>query len=185
MITPMKMHNCKVCGKHFQHRTYRGTRKMCCSKKCGYIYRAEIVRRPFAERFWEKVNKGGPDECWEWTAAKDDDGYGAFGVNGSRDIHKAHRVSWLLQNGIWPIDCLLHKCDNTSCVNPSHLFEGSRSDNMEDKTRKGRQFKTISDDNVRAIRSSSEASSVIAARLGVTYRSVWAIKTGRNGRSIK
>jgi hypothetical protein len=32
-------------------------------------------RRPLAERFWEKVAKAGPDECWLWTASAPN-GYG-------------------------------------------------------------------------------------------------------------
>ena len=33
---------------------------------------------------------------------------------------------------------LCHRCDNTLCINPSHMFEGTQQDNMEDMVSKGR-----------------------------------------------
>jgi len=77
------------------------------------------------ERFWNKVNKDGPNGCWEWTACKKTGtGYGLFFwyVDGKRFGTNAHRVSYELLVG--PIADGLqidHLCRNTSCVNPAHL----------------------------------------------------------------
>ena len=90
------------------------------------------------ERFWNKVMKiVETDECWEWIAFKNKDGYGLFGYNGKNQ--KAHRVSWQLHNGPIPDGlCVLHKCDNPSCVNPNHLFLGTNADNIKDRVNKNR-----------------------------------------------
>lgn len=90
-------------------------------------------------RFWSKVDRsGGPDACWPWMAGMDKDGYGKFSYPGNR-YARAHRVSWSIANG--PIEdglYVCHTCDNPSCVNPSHLFIGTNTDNMRDKVKKGR-----------------------------------------------
>ena len=48
----------------------------------------------------------------------------------------------MITNGDIPKNmCVLHSCDNRKCVNPKHLFLGTRKDNAEDKVSKGRQAK--------------------------------------------
>jgi HNH endonuclease len=85
--------------------------------------------------FWKKVVKS--DDCWEWTGYLDIGGYGR--LNRGRKVISAHRYSWILENGPIPDDlCVLHKCDNRKCVNPSHLFLGTRVDNIMDMVAKGR-----------------------------------------------
>jgi len=97
-------------------------------------------------RFWPKVDKRGPNECWEWARRLDPDGYGSLSVTFSKNNDKeirANRFSLMLKLGrlLKPGLCALHNCpggDNPSCVNPVHLWEGSIGDNMKDKMKKGR-----------------------------------------------
>lgn len=92
--------------------------------------------------FWEKVIKKGEDECWDWTGYCIKSGHGQFRYR--RQTVYAYRFSYMLFNPSWnQIDCVLHKCDNAKCVNPKHLFVGTRSDNMKDKVEKNRQSKGI------------------------------------------
>ena len=97
-----------------------------------------MSRIPFLDRFWEKVNKDASNGCWEWTAYKKADGYGVLTVDGLAAT--AHRLSWVIHNGkITDGLCVLHHCDNPPCVNPEHLFLGTKYDNMQDMIKKGRK----------------------------------------------
>jgi hypothetical protein len=88
--------------------------------------------------FWSRVDMtGGMFECWEWTATRDSHGYGKFWWG--EKMTGSHRVSWEITNGVVPDGLfVLHKCDNPPCVNPSHLWLGTKKDNSEDCVRKGR-----------------------------------------------
>lgn len=102
-----------------------------------WIGRNQSSKMTVEERFWEKVDRRGDDECWEWQANKDKDGYGFFWLNG-KDV-KAHRTSWEFSNGTIEGGLhVLHECDNPGFVNPNHLFLGTHQENMDDKNNKGR-----------------------------------------------
>ncbi len=97
-----------------------------------------ILNSTAQKRFWIKVQK--TEGCWNWTGSKDRDGYGRFGTNGRNSSpHLAQRVSWFIKFGDIPEgSCILHRCDNPSCVNPDHLFIGTPYDNMRDMVEKCR-----------------------------------------------
>jgi hypothetical protein len=82
-----------------------------------------------------------------------------------------------------------HHCDNPPCINPDHLFEGTRSDNMRDAWAKGRgriprhlgerhPVHKLSEDDVHAIRASTEPHTVLAARFGVTKQNIALVRRG-------
>lgn len=104
------------------------------------------TRITLLERFFTKVDQNGPvpehapelGPCWLWTGAKDRDGYGQIRVDGVLVV--ATRMAWKIAHGL----CLdvdveaCHRCDNPSCVRPSHIFAGSHRENHADAVRKGR-----------------------------------------------
>ena len=95
-------------------------------------------------RFWSKVRKRKSTECWNWTAYVGTSGYGSFRSHSPRRPEYAHRVSWELTHGPIPDGmCVLHRCDNKLCQNPSHLFLGTRQENNQDRDRKGRSHHLI------------------------------------------
>jgi hypothetical protein len=89
-------------------------------------------------KFFSKVEK--TDTCWNWKAAiSKTTGYAVMKYNGK--AREAHRLSYLyhfgdIEHGI----DVCHKCDNRKCVNPDHLFLGTRKDNMQDCKTKGRLY---------------------------------------------
>lgn len=79
-------------------------------------------------------NSGG---CLEWQGALDPNGYGAVRFCG-RKVGAHRAVASLLLGGIPKGLHICHHCDNRRCLNPKHLFIGTRKHNMQDCVRKGR-----------------------------------------------
>jgi len=91
-------------------------------------------------RFWSKVSKGSPDECWLWTGAKgNSSGHGVFWAEGRN--RGAHVYSWMLANAAIPKLSILHRCGRPACVNPNHLYEGNARDNALDSVAHGTNFR--------------------------------------------
>ena len=150
-------------------------------------------RKSIAERFWAKVEKRGPEDCWLWTGCTANYGYGQINLGGKYGRRDgAHRVSWILHHGAIPDEMwVLHRCDKTACVNPSHLFLGTQSDNMADAKAKkrmshgvGRWNSKLNPDAVRHIRSSVESASALARRYGVNERTVRQARNGEKWTSV-
>ncbi len=161
---------CETCLLEFTYT--RSKVRRFCGGKCS---RSRIRPEQIEARFWPRVEKLGVDECWNWKAGKDWDGYGLFFNNGK--LEKAHRYSWRLKNGDIPDGMqILHKCDNPSCVNPSHLFSGTGADNMADKMAKGRHKlgsqtakSKLTEEKVLEIRKLKECGGVSVRELALKY----------------
>lgn len=168
----------------------------CCGNKgsyhglCDKHYRVSNGRRIYKKkekidpdiRFWKYVDKLSDEECWDWTGGTAR-GYGAFsGAN--REQIRAHRYSYTLHYGDIPGGmCVLHKCDNRLCVNPSHLFLGTLADNNHDAQRKGRSAKgethgksKLTVITVLSIREDSRLLRIIAKEHGVREGQISRIK---------
>lgn len=134
--------------------------------------------------FLRLVNTHGLNEavCWEWLGAGKGNGYGHTSQG------PAHRVSYSLFVGPVPSGMdVCHICDNRWCVNPKHLFVGTRAANMADMKHKGRgaggHRKHLREETVQEIRRRLAAGTppkIIAKSMDIGYATVTAIKEGRS-----
>lgn len=109
------------------------------ASKLNTILSDPASRAKLERRFWAKVDRRGPDECWPWIAKAviSDLKYGAINVSGI--VTGSHRVAYALANGsITDGLHVRHSCDNPPCCNPAHLIEGTPADNVKDMMDRGR-----------------------------------------------
>lgn len=72
------------------------------------------------ERFWGKVDRRGPDECWPWTGGTNSRGYGR--LRWDKEPELANRVAWIIAHGpIAPGAYVLMNCGNPLCCNVAHM----------------------------------------------------------------
>ena len=151
------------------------------------------------EKFWSKVGKEGPDNCWFWLSSCDSKGYGK--VRFYKRNRLSHRVAWEIVRGSindrWLFVC--HSCDNRLCCNPNHLFLGTAKDNAMDMARKGRVGRSnmpgwmngnarLNPEDVaemKRLRSDGHTLASIGKRFGVTSSHVGNIYHGRKWRTTE
>ncbi len=140
--------------------------------------------------FLKEVASAPPETCVVWPYATTPPGYGQLRVAGT--MHPAHRLSWEIHHGREMADDMeaAHEpivCHNRACINPLHIREATRADNIRDMhidntdsrgERHGGSKLRI--DQVRAIKSDTRRTSVIARELGVAWSTIDDIRRGRN-----
>jgi hypothetical protein len=93
---------------------------------------------PLKDRFDAKHMPEPNSGCWLWLGAVWETRHGLRAKFSTSLI--AARVAYEFYVGPIPTGLFIcHKCDNTLCVNPDHLFPGTHRDNMQDMIRKGRR----------------------------------------------
>ena len=141
--------------------------------------------------------------CWVWTGGRNRQGYGRVMIDGRSWL--AHRLAWIVYRGPIPDGlCVCHSCDNPPCVNPDHLWLGTRADNNRDAIAKGRlklkmgSERKLTADQVRAARAiyprrrgrvgpSPDGPSIsdLARSFGVGHRALLCAAAGDTYRDIK
>lgn len=151
------------------------------------------ARLPLAARFWKKVAKAGPDECWLWTGGGRGGKYGLIQEEGKGGkTIGVHRLSWEIANGqSIPVGMyVMHSCDTPLCVNPAHLFLGTPADNVNDMIAKGRKRTVapvgngngkakLTPELVRYIRASEKSMAELARELKLSFNAIRGVRIGR------
>lgn len=149
--------------------------------------RGQVVHSPQA-RIERLIVIDSQTGCWNWTGTTRN-GYGRLIVgsrtDGTRRSTSAHRYSFECFHGRVPDGMdVCHKCDNRRCVNPDHMFAGTRQENVDDREEKGRGVyvrgekigtSKLSETEVisaRRLRSAGHTYQSIADRHGVTRQTI-------------
>lgn len=141
---------------------------------------------------------------WTGSVSASSLGYGSLRHEGK--TWRAHRAAWIAQNGDLPPGyCVCHKCDTPLCINPDHLFLGTKAANNADCRNKKRNYwfrspelaqkqlasarskikayacgeragpSKMTEEQIRAIRSALGSQGTIARQFGLTQSTVHSI----------
>lgn len=184
---PARAKTCARCGRRFE-KDRRNTwayweRAKFCGQECASLAwseRAAERRPPIEDAFSRWVDKSG--ECWEWTGARDKNGYGIFSYEGKS--RRAAIVALELDGrrpGPGMFAC--HTCDNPPCVRPDHLYPGTPAHNMADAIARDRTCRgerqhaaKLRDADILLIRVSKETDEALAAKFGVSRSNISMIR---------
>jgi len=146
--------------------------------------------------FYALLKPGGPNgDCLEWTGHKSKSGYGRTFYNGKK--WRTHRLAIELEGISTDGWYVLHSCDNPLCCNPTHLRLGNHTDNMKDRSKRGRTKgankgsahynATLTDDQVMEIRTRllyGQKQKDIALDYGISQSAVSKIKNNQKWKHI-
>lgn len=172
----------------------RQIRMTCRNRKCVRPEHMRLASGNLIERLFGQmvISENG---CWVWVGSRDRDGYGLITWEGTN--LRPHRVSY--EHFVGEIQenfMVCHHCDNPSCFNPTHLFQGTNRDNSEDMCQKGRSFKgethhsaKLTPDDVRSARNAffqrGESMSSLAARYDMSFKNMDKAVRGVNWKHVK
>ena len=174
-------HDCYASSIRGKSKNMDAAIKAAALKRKGCINRSQENANQW---FWSKVKKL-DNGCWQWQGAMTF-GYGVVcKIKNGKDM-KAHQVAFWLANNEWANNYVLHSCDNKSCVNPSHLRDGTHLDNVKDAIDRMRykygenvHSAKITNDQANEIRQSTKSNKELAMIFGVHGSTISRIKNNK------
>lgn len=156
---------------------------------------------PLADRLARMAVADERTGCINWTGTKSN-GYGKMIVgsrtDGTRKTRGAHQVAYEVHKGPIPDGMeICHSCDNRACINPKHLFVGTRQDNVDDREAKGRNKVRRGSENtssklteslvqsIRAAKAAGETTVSIAKKFGMHRCSIRRAISGQTWAHVK
>jgi len=147
---------------------------------------------PLNERFEMQYIPVTESGCWIWVGSISKSGYGRIKVN--KKTSAAHRVSYELhkeeiREGMY----ICHTCDNPSCVNPNHLYQGTAKQNTLDMLIRNRAANRrnenhpnvkYSNELVMHIRNSNKTLKELEKETGIGEKYLWQLINKKKERRI-
>lgn len=143
----------------------------------------------FAARMEDFIRDSATNEkgCWLYQG-RASRGYGRPTAPGGIQyyLHKASHGYWngASYNGKWT----LHKCGNTRCWNPQHLYAGGPKENAQDRVKFGKKPEKLTDELVVWVKFLARlgvSEEKIAKGFGTTSVTINQIKNGRTRRGVE
>lgn len=171
---------CDYCRHEFTY-LKRGRRIIrFCSRACSNRSHPGLIAIPYLTRMANHLATfSDPAVCWLWPQHLNSGGYGVLWPK-----YRAHRAAWEVTHGPIPMgQCVCHRCDVRHCINPAHLFLGTPAENSADMVQKQRHARgahhgraTLTDQQVQAIRQSSDPQRELAKRFHVSQANIWRVR---------
>lgn len=105
----------------------------------------------FLIQLLERINADSVDGCWEWARGtfNDKQRYGKVWWCGCKLVHRLMKE--IVHESPPQSDSFAcHKCNNTKCVNPSHIYWGDAKSNVLDCKNAGRLVREIGEQRYNA-----------------------------------
>lgn len=176
-----------LCANHYQQKLYA-------ERRTAQSRQYRVGYPDLEERFHSKYVRGADSQCWEWRGARREFGHGIITRNGRVEV--ASRIALELATGEPAPDGMLacHRCDNPPCVNPKHLYWGTRQDNANDAVARSRyalgsdrpQARLIESNvaDIKRRRAAGETIAELSREFGVSQPTIRSITTGKKWKHV-